>query len=263
MLDNKKIAYSISGDGFSLVFVHGFCEDRSMWEGFSHFFLTQYQVITIDIGGFGASELPNEPTIEVMADQINAVLNTENIKECILIGHSMGGYIGAAFAEKYEIRLAGLVMFHTHPYADTSHKKENRDKGIQFLQKYGSNRYVTALIPQLFTSKFRINHRHVIDNLIYKARTYSLETIIFGLNAMKNRPDRSSIIEELNCPVQFIIGKLDAAIPWKQSIRQTILPNIGSIQILENIGHQGIFEAKEETQNMIAKFVDFCLSQSK
>ncbi len=111
-LNNKKIAYSMSGNGFPLIFIHGFCEDRTMWNEFIAPFLIQYRVITVDIGGFGESELPKKATVEEMADQINAVLNKENIIKSILIGHSMGGYIGAAFAEKYKDCLAGLVLFH-------------------------------------------------------------------------------------------------------------------------------------------------------
>ncbi len=74
---------------------------------------------------------------------------------------------------------------------------------------------------------------------------------------MKNRPDRASVLENINCPVLFIIGKLDGAVSWEQSMAQTSLPSVADIQILAEVGHCGMFEAPESTQNMIADFVDF------
>lgn len=257
----KKIAYSIFGKGFPLVFIHGFCEDRSMWNEFIKPLIHDYQIITIDIGGFGASELPIEPTIRAMAKQVNAVLENEKINKCLLVGHSMGGYIAMDFAELFGEKLIGLIMFHTHPFGDTAIKKRNRDKGILFLNKYGSDKYVTGLIPQLFSPEARVTHKNTLERLIEQAKTYSKEAIISGLIAMRDRPNQGQILEKTTYPVQFIIGKQDSAINWSQSMKQTHLPNVVSIHILENVGHLGMFEAKSVTQNLISSFVSFSIKK--
>lgn len=257
---NKKIAYSRSGSGFPLVFIHGFCEDRSMWNDFTIPFLKQYSIITIDVGGFGHSELPETASIQAMAEQVEAVLQTENIQECVLIGHSMGGYIATAFAEFYPQYLKGIVMFHTHPFADTVEKKDIRDKGKAFIEEYGVEKFVTPLIPRLFSNHYRDELRPIIHQLIETAQNYSSEAVIGGLVAMKNRPNRAAILEKTTFPVQFIIGKLDSAVTWEQSLQQTSLPNISDIQVLNDVGHMGMFEATEQTQQMILGFISFCLA---
>ena len=46
--DHHQIAYKVTGKGFPLVFIHGFCEDGRMWDDFSLKF-SDYQVITMDL----------------------------------------------------------------------------------------------------------------------------------------------------------------------------------------------------------------------
>ena len=260
--DNTKIAYSVLGKGFPIVFIHGFCEDRSMWNDFIQPFSKKYQVITIDIGGFGETELATSVTIEGMAEQINAVLVTEKIEKCVFVGHSMGGYVGTAFAELFTKKLEGLCLFHTHPFGDTPAKKINRDRGVKFIERYGIEKYITAMLSMLFPSDYKLAFETVVQKLIIAACKSNVDTIINGLMAMKNRKNSSTILTKINCPVQFIIGKQDAVITWQQSLKQTSLPNIADIRIFEDVGHMGMFEATERTQQAVLEFVLMCASYS-
>ncbi len=149
--DGKKVAYATIGQGLPLVFVHGFCEDRSIWSSFITPFIENHQVVTIDIGGFGESQTPETASIATMAEQVFVVLEQEkNIEMYFYMLHSMGGYAAMAFAEKYADYLEGVVMFHTHPFEDVAEKKTVRDKGVQFIKTYGVSHFVTPLIPKLF-----------------------------------------------------------------------------------------------------------------
>ena len=257
IFNDKKVAYSVFGNGFPIVFVHGFCEDRSMWNSFIIPFTTKYKVITIDVGGFGETELPQIATIEAMATQVNAVLIDEGIEKCIFVGHSMGGYVGLAFARQFGEKLQGLSMFHSHPFGDTSESKIHRDRGISFINKYGSEKYIASMLPLLFSIPQRIKFQPEIQKLILSAQKTDANTIINALTAMKNRPNSALFLEQMNCPVQFIIGKSDNVIRWEDSIKQTSLPNIADIQIFENIGHMGMFQAIEETQQVLLDFCEF------
>lgn len=256
--NDKKVAYSIFGNGFPIVFVHGFCEDRSIWNDFILPFTKKYKVITVDIGGFGETELPKVATIEAMTAQVNAVLIAEKIDKCVLVGHSMGGYVGVAFAEAFGEKLQGLCIFHSHPFGDSPEKKINRNRGIKFIQKYGSEKYVTSMLSMLFASHYRVEFKMVVQKLIFAVRNVDANTIINGLLAMKNRKNSAVILEQINCPVQFIIGKLDVAVSWEDSLKQTALPNIADIRVFENIGHMGMFEAIEETQQAVLEFMLMC-----
>ena len=255
--NDHKINYYKRGKGKALVFLHGFCEDSSMWDEFIPAF-SKNKIIRIDLPGFGKSEPVENVSIEYMADAVKAVLNELKIKSCILIGHSMGGYVSLAFAKKYESMLKGVGLFHSHPYADTKEKQEGRLKSIQFIERNGHILFVKQLVPKLFAPSFKSSNGFLVNQLIHRASRYTTEGFIGGTKAMINRLDQSEVLKNIHCPVLFIVGKKDELIPLTYSLEQTALPQIADIQILEEVGHMGMYEAKKETRKQIKSFIELC-----
>ncbi len=258
VFEEKKIHFHTKGEGQAIVFLHGFCEDRSMWTDFTDDFLTDYQLIFIDLPGFGDSEVIENCSIKKMASIIYAVIESLKIEAFFLVGHSMGGYVSLAFAEEYSSTLRGLILFHSHPFEDAKEKRQNRQKGIDFVNRMGTTLYIKQLIPALFTPSFARSNTIILEKLTYNAIQYPTAGITNALAAMRDRPDRSNVLKTISCPVQFIIGKEDQAVTFAQSLDQTFLPKIANIQILEKVGHMGMFEATPKTQRMLKDFVQFC-----
>ncbi|MFQ5447790.1 MAG: alpha/beta fold hydrolase, partial [Saprospiraceae bacterium] len=253
----EKIAFCTVGEGeeLPLVLVHGFCEDSRMWEEWQEF-IPNRRFISIDLPGFGCSGLVENLTISLMGEAIKAVLGHLAIEKCILAGHSMGGYASLAFAEKYASRLSGLCLFHSHPFADSEEKKQGRLKAIDFIKKNGHILFVRRLIPTLFAYDFSKGYQVEVNRLIHNATYYSSEAIIAALQAMRLRPDRSEVLRCIPCPVLFLIGKLDVAIPLEISLEQTYLPAVADIRILNTTGHMGMFEAPRETAKAMREFLN-------
>ena len=258
----RKINYSSRGKGAPIVFLHGFCEDSSVWDDFISVFKSN-KIIRIDLPGFGNSESMDNPSIELFADAVKSVLNHLEIRKCTLIGHSMGGYVSLAFAKKYESSLNGLGIFHSFPYADSEEKKAERIKSIEFIKKNSHFHYVKQLIPNLFPSSFISSNNFLINKMIHRASSFSQSGIIGGLELMINRPDNSEVLKNVKCPVLFIIGKDDEVIPFDKSMEQTALPDVAHIHVLDSVGHMGMFEATKETRKTIKQFVKFCYDFSK
>jgi len=254
---NKQIAYSFSGipKDIPVVLLHGFCEDSRMWDEWTELLPSSLSTLRIDLPGFGQSELLDDLTMESMAGAVACVLEKEKIKKCVLVGHSMGGYAGLAFAEKYGSMLAGLCLFHSQPFADTEEKKAQRLKSVEFIHKNGHVVFVRQLIPKLFAYDYSKGYPMEVNKLIYYATQYQPEAIIAALHAMRQRPDRSAVLKKINCPVQFIIGKKDAAVPYDLSLAMTHLPNVADIQILSDVGHMGMFLSPRRTSKMFKKFL--------
>ncbi|GJM31620.1 MAG: alpha/beta hydrolase [Saprospiraceae bacterium] len=259
---NKTIAYTHQGKGTAVVFLHGFCADSSVWDEFKPDLLEENcQVICIDLPGSGKSEVIPALPIEGMAEAVHAVVQELHLEKFILIGHSMGGYVSLAYAAKHPERLLGLGMFHSQPYPDTPEKKETRKKSIEFIGRQGHILYVKQLIPDLFPPVFVRSNAFLIEKLTFRATRFPQAGIVNALQAMKDRPDQSEVLANIQVPVLFIIGGQDTAIPAEASMEQTHLPTIATIHILEKVGHMGQFEAKKATQGMVRHFVEFCLEQ--
>lgn len=256
--NQRPLFYTTQGDGFPLVFIHGFCEDASMWAEFMQPFLDKYQVITMDLPGFGQSAVQDTHTILNYAEAVKTVLDSLKVEKCVMIGHSMGGYTALAFAELYPNILEGLGLFHSHPFEDSEEKKENRKKTIQFIQKHGNAPFLGQMIPSLFTKHFAKANKNLVDKMIDEATAYPESGIIAGLEAMINRPSRAAVLENIEVPVLLIVGKEDEAIPYDSSLKMSYLAKTTDLQILENVGHCGMFEATDETQKIVLDFLKFC-----
>ena len=98
------IHYKVEGKlhQHTIVLLHGFTESLDIWDDFSAELSVDFKVICIDLPGHGNSGcIGDAHTMELMADVVKTIIDKEKVNECVIIGHSMGGYVALAFAEKY------------------------------------------------------------------------------------------------------------------------------------------------------------------
>ncbi len=252
--NEKKITYSDEGKGKTLVLIHGFCGDLSIWDEMLQQ-MDGFNIVRINLPGFGSSDAIENCSIEDMADIIYAVLKEAKVDQCFLVGHSMGGYVSLAFAKKYASHLSGLVLFHSHPYVDMDTKKANRQKEIEFIERNGHILYVKQLVPKLFSQQFIRSNAFLMNTMIFNASTLQATGITNGLRAMINRPDQQRVLEQMDCPVLFIIGRLDGIISIDRSFSQTALPSQAEVQILERSSHMGMLEEKNKSRKILERFI--------
>jgi pimeloyl-ACP methyl ester carboxylesterase len=255
----KKLAYRVQGKGQPLVLLHGLCEDSTIWDDFIKG-LSEFQIIRPDLSGFGESEILPIHSVDLMAESVKAILDELHISKCIMVGHSLGGYVSMSFARQYPSLLTGIGLFHSHPFEDTAEKKAERQKAISFIKQNGHIVYVKQLIPKLFAELFATSNEFLINGLIFKASKYPPETIIGAQEAMLNRTDHSTVLTEAKIPVLLIIGKQDKVVPYDISLKMMPLPTIAEIHILPKVAHMGMFTAREKTVKVIRHFVDLCSS---
>jgi pimeloyl-ACP methyl ester carboxylesterase len=256
----SEISYRIKGQGKSLVLLHGFAEDSAIWNDLigSKEFPTNYSIILPDIPGSGKSELltGTDISISTYAECLKAILDKEGITECTLIGHSMGGYIALAFAEKYGSMLNRLGLFHSSAFADDEEKKAARRKAIEFIKDNGPLAFLKTSLPGLFTDGFKQNHPEVVEALIERGKSFTGEALIQYYNAMINRPDTTEVLKTFPHSILFIIGEKDIAIPFQASLKQCHLPKISDVNILSDVGHMGMLEATDKCACIITTFLN-------
>ncbi len=254
--DSNIFSFIQRGNRIPVIFLHGFCEDSSVWDDFLSD-LSDYFIVLIDLPGFGKSDPQQNCSIADMALIVNTVLEDLDIKTCVLVGHSMGGYVALEFAKLYPEQIAGIGLFHSHPFADSAAIIKNRQKGIDFIRKNGSIHFVRKLIPNLFAPRFGSKSSLIISELVLTASHYPEAGLINALEAMIKRVDNHGVLKEANFPVLFIVGEEDTVLPKENSFNQMVLPNVSDIHVLDGVGHMGIFEAKNKCVSIIKNFIDF------
>jgi pimeloyl-ACP methyl ester carboxylesterase len=250
----KKIAFVESGKGKTIVLLHGFTETSKIWDSFRDQLSKSYKVIAIDLAGHGKSEcLDAVHSMELQADVVYEVLKQRKVKNCLMIGHSMGGYVALAFASKFPDMLKGLGLFHSHSFPDTPEDRKNRNRVIKVVEqdKFG---FVATFIPSLFPAGSRRKFGKGIQALIKVAKEIPKEGIIAALEGMKIRKNQSAVLKSLKVPVLFIIGSKDSKPAAAQLWNMVSLPQQSECLILRNVGHMGYIEAPEETLKMIKGF---------
>lgn len=256
---NTNIAYTKSGQGMPVVLLHGFGEDRSIWNAQIEHLSRKYLVIAPDIPGSGESDmlegLSQSVTLGDYAVCVHALLLHEKISECFLFGHSMGGYITLAFAELYPNLLRGFGLVHSTAYADSAEKKQNRQRGIEMMDKYGAAAFLKTTIPNLFADQFKHSHPDVVEKMIEQSAAFSTAACQQYYTAMMNRPDRSLALKNSKVPVLLVAGTDDVAAPLNDVLEQAKLPAISYIHVLDGVGHMGMLEAPEKVSQYLDSFV--------
>jgi len=251
------IFYRIIGQGKPVVLLHGFGEDGEIWNEQVAYLKEHFHLIVPDLPGSGKSSgqllvgsLQSEVGMTEYADAIKAILEEEQITECTILGHSLGGYITLAFAEKYPASLKAFGLVHSSAFADSEEKKTARRKSNEFIKKNGAYQFLKTSIPGLFKGSTKAS-----DALIEKGRNFSPEALIQYYQAMIARPDRTEILRTFKGPILFIIGEYDNAVPFQQSLQQCYLPAISHVHILRNTAHMGMLEEPRRVNEMIRDFL--------
>jgi pimeloyl-ACP methyl ester carboxylesterase len=252
----NKIHYKVSGKGPVMVLLHGFLESGEIWKNFARRSGESFRVITIDLPGHGLSENYGPVhTIDEMAEAVHHVLKSLKVSTCLMVGHSMGGYVTLAYAEKYPRTLKGFVLFHSQATADSAETRIARDRTVSLVKK-DHHGFIKNFIPDLFDPSNVNKYGKEIENLKNLAQKTPKEGILAALEGMKNRPDRQHVLLQSKVPVLFIIGKNDSRIPIDIIIPQTLLPEHSEMLLLDHVGHMGFIEASGKTFATIKGFAE-------
>jgi pimeloyl-ACP methyl ester carboxylesterase len=254
MISGKKIFYRSKGQGPAVVLLHGFGEEGSVWKHQFDIF-GQNQLIIPDLPGSGQSEPTENLSIDGMAETIYEFLNVLDIKRCTLVGHSMGGYITLAFAEKFKELLSGFGLFHSTAYADSQEKIDTRKKGIAFIEQQGAYEFLKISIPNLYSPITKKLHPQIIEEQINASHNFLGSSLVSYYKAMIDRPDRTKVLIDNELPVLFILGKYDTAVPFKDGLELCHMPRISYIHILENSGHMGMIEESSASNKALLNYI--------
>jgi pimeloyl-ACP methyl ester carboxylesterase len=233
----------------AVVLLHGFGEDSSIWSGFVPFLQKDFYILTPDY-----ARLSNLKSIDEYAAFVHSKIVEKNIEKCVMIGHSMGGYIALAFAEKYPEMLTGLGLFHSTSFADSEEKKAARTRNIDFIEKHGAEAFIKVSTPNLYAEDFQKHHPEIIEKHIEYASALPKEALMAGMKAMRDRPDRRQVLKSLKVSVMFIIGEKDKSVSPEDAKSQIMMPKYFSSSILDDVAHMGMIEEPEDCLKFVIKF---------
>ena len=242
----------------TLVLLHGYMQSLDIWSSYILSYMRTMRVLTIDLPGHGYSEIFDDVhTMDFMAEAVKAVLDDAGVEQCVMVGHSMGGYVALAFAEAYPHHLRGLGLLHSHAMADTEAIIERR---MATCEQVNRNRagYIVGFIPPLFDISKRTTMAQEIKDLQDQCLETKAESIIAAQRGMAQRPSRVHVLQSLEVPSLFIYGKNDPRIPLELAVSQAMVAHHAEILLLDNVAHMAHLEERDYVKPRIQNFVTTC-----
>lgn len=260
MVDGHMVHYRDEGrnNKKTLVLLHGFLQNLDVWSPYVLSYMHDFRVITIDLPGHGHTDSFGEVhSMDFMARMVKTVLDETGVNQCVMLGHSMGGYVALAFAEHYPYSLRGLGLINSHALSDSESHRESR---LAVCSQVKENRasYIVNFVPTLFDDSNRATLSQDIKDLQDQCLETRTEAIIAAQKGMMNRPSRISVLQQLEIPVLFIYGKNDNRIPLEIAISQAMIPHHAEILLLDHVGHMSFLENRDYLKPRIKNFVDTC-----
>jgi len=157
-----KLHYNIQGEGQAVIILHGLFGSMRNWRSIAKQLAETYKVISVDLRNHGQSEHTDSMTYYDMAGDIYELINTLELDDVAIIGHSMGGKVAMVTALQYEHIIKKLIVIDIAPvsYAHAYEKLflamgnlplnkiKNRDEAEQLLDAGINDRWLTQFLLQ-------------------------------------------------------------------------------------------------------------------
>lgn len=213
--EDASLAYEVHGPANSpyptLLTVHGFPLDGSMWEKVIPGLAREVRVINPDLRGFGASQPTRKASMGRYADDLALLLDHVGEKRPVIImGLSMGGYIAFEFMRRHGGRLAGAVLADTRTEGDSEEAKKGRIADAERVLREGPRFLAEKMLPKVFGAGFAEGERKMwLERMAGQAN----EGVAAALHAIAERPDSAETFRAFARPSLVIVGTEDAITP--------------------------------------------------
>ena len=257
-VNNLTVCYDDEGpiDAPSIIFIHGFPLNKSMWNTQMEALKDHYRVIAYDIRGHGDSDAGEENfSIDLFANDLLFFMDALNLDKPIICGLSMGGYIALDAVGKFPVHFKALVLCDTQCLADTPDMREKRMKAIENIHKNGVEKYAEESLKNLFApGSFTTRKKEIsaVREMIVQTTKQSLSYTLFALS---ERKETCSKLQDIEVPVLIMVGKEDKITPpaaarlMHEKIQGSLL------KVLDHAGHLANMENPAEFNYQMRNFI--------
>ncbi|GAA4909574.1 pimeloyl-ACP methyl ester carboxylesterase [Nonomuraea thailandensis] len=236
--------------------LHAFPLSSAMWLAQREGLARVCRVITPDLRGFGGSRLgEDEPSVDLMADDVARLLDEEGIDRAVVGGLSMGGYVTMAFCRRHPDRVLGVILADTKAGADPPAARDNRERIAQAVVSGGSEVLVTEVLPALIGRTTRERRAMVFGRVKGLVQSAPPGAVAWAQRAMAARPDSFETLSGLKVPLLIIVGEEDELSPPSDAEAMAQAVPEGKVEIIPKAGHLSAVEQPEAFNTAVIRFL--------
>ncbi len=251
------MAYTDRGWGNPpIVLLHGFPLDRRMWEPQVRGLYHEFRVVTPDLRGHGKSQAtPGPYTMEMLAEDVRALLDALGLQRVVLGGFSLGGYVAFAFYRLYPQRVQSLLLLDTRPQPDSEQAKQGREDMALLAEREGAGPIADRLIPRLLSPATVAGNPAVVAKVRRMITEAPVQGMAGDLRGMARRRDSTDLLREILVPTLVVVGDQDAITPPAESeMMASTIPNATLVKI-PGAGHLSNLENPQAFTSAIRDFL--------
>ena len=256
LINGVEIAYEDLGSGPTVVLLHGYPFNRSLWRDQVSALRGDFRLIVPDLRGHGESAVTSgAATMEAMANDVAALLDRLNITAATIGGLSMGGYVALAFSRLFPSRVQSLVLAATRASADNEEAKKNRAVQAEKARTEGMEGIADTMLPKLLTPETVAKRPEVVKHVRGMMASTSPEGAVAALQGMALRQNQTSFLPQIKAPTLILVGREDVITPVADSELMHSEISGSQLRVIENAGHVVNLERPEEFNRTLLEFL--------
>ena len=255
-ISDIQMAYTDTGIGSPIVLIHGYPFNRSLWSEQLTALSNSYRVISPDLRGFGETDPSAGPaTMNRMAQDVAELMDRLQIRQAVIGGLSMGGYVALAFYKQFRSRVRNLILADTRAQADTEEAKQTRAQQAEKALSEGMAGIADAMLPKLLTPDTVSKRPEIVKRVRDMMLKTKPEGAAAALMGMAEREDQTPLLSQISAPTLILVGAEDAITPVADSEKMhRAIPN-SRLVVLENAGHVSNLERTEQFNHTLLEFL--------
>jgi len=242
-----------------VIFLHGFGFDARIWKNTLSLLNESLETYCPDLPGFGNSDDPSNYSMGALADWIDGLIKMKVPNDFILVGHSMGGYAALMYLKKYGLQnCKGILLLHSHPFADSEEKKKERLKKSIFINEHKKSVflnpfYISVFKDGIIPSNFESLRAQYISQI-------SKKSLSEYMMSMAQREDFTDELSRWDIPVGIYHGIGDQLISQEVFLKSCIIPKACYLHQDNSSGHMSMIENPVHLKEYLEQFLSYCNS---
>ncbi len=249
--DGVNISFDVQGEGEpALVFIHGWTNNKTIWDAQVSHFSEKYTVVTIDLAGHGASgDKRNNWTMSAFGDDAVAVINKLKLKDVVLVGFSLGGPVVVETANQIPELVKGLIFVDILQDPDLQYSSEMIENMKGFYMNSITNPSKEGLAGVFFKRNIDESYNRVLNMLEGPSRVGWEEALSEYFRWIDK--DCITSIKTIEAPIVAINSNSQ---PTNVEAYNKYVPSF-KVKIMEDVGHVVFWDAPDEFNNLLEESI--------
>ena len=215
-----------------------------------------WRVLAPQFRGFdGGTADPPAASVDDYSGDVIDLLDALHIKDAVIGGLSMGGYVALAMFRHAPRYVRGLILADTRSQADTPEATEGRQRMLRLVAEKGPPAVADEMIPKLLGESTRTHRPEIVERVRSLVLANSAESIAGAVRVLMTRPDSTPLLPQIHCPTLIVVGDEDTITPpaLSEDMHRGIAGS--ELVVIAGAGHLSSVEQAYAFNDVLARFL--------